>query len=80
MRGAQILEAAGRALYGDRWQTPIARDLGTTYRTIRNWLAGQHAPPNDLRIRLEVLLRERGLAIEAVLELIDTTEDESRKQ
>lgn len=80
MTAAQLLDAAGHALYGVRWQTPIARDLGTTYRTIRNWLAGQHAPPSDLRTRLEVLLRERGLEIDAVLKLIDTNEDESRKQ
>jgi hypothetical protein len=80
MTGAELLEAAGHALYGDRWQTPIARDLSTTYRTIRNWLAGRHAPPSDLRPRLEKLLRDRGLEIDAVLRLIDTNEDESRNQ
>lgn len=34
------LRAAGEALYGARWQTALARELGVADRTVRRWLAG----------------------------------------
>lgn len=67
VNGIALLVAAGRALYGERWQTPVARDLGTTYRTVRNWLAGCHPTPVDLEPRLRRLLIARGSEIEALL-------------
>lgn len=33
-----LIERAGLALYGDRWKTALATDLGVTYRTLQNWL------------------------------------------
>ncbi|NJR77511.1 hypothetical protein [Sphingomonas corticis] len=80
MQAIDVLVAAGRALYGDRWHTSVARDLGTTYRTIRNWLDGRHPTPIDLEDRLRRLLAERRLELDAVLGRIDIREDESRKQ
>lgn len=65
-----ILIAAGQALYGERWQSPLARDLGTTYRTIRYWVDGRYAPPADLMERLADLLRRRGKDIDTVLRRI----------
>jgi DNA-binding XRE family transcriptional regulator len=53
-----ILKAAGEALYGRRWQTPLARDLGVTDRTIRNWAGGVNRPI-DLATRIIPLLRAR---------------------
>ncbi len=70
--GVELLSAAGRALYGERWQSPLARDLGTTYRTIRNWMDERHPTPADLVQRLRSLLIERGVEIEAVIGRIDT--------
>lgn len=70
--------AAGRALYGERWHTPIARDLETTYRTVRNWLDGRHPTPADLQPRLQRLLVARGIEIEGVLDRIGTDAKESR--
>lgn len=67
MTGVDCLVAAGRALYGERWHTPIARDLGTTYRTVRNWLDGRHPTPADLEQRLMNLLVARQIEIDAVL-------------
>lgn len=72
MMGVDCLVAAGRALYGERWHTPIARDLGTTYRTVRNWLDGRHPTPADLEQRLRRLLVARGVEIEGVLDRIST--------
>ncbi|NUU47663.1 hypothetical protein HP438_11825 [Sphingomonas zeae] len=78
MDGGELLMAAGHALYGDRWQTPLARDLGTTYRTIRNWMSHHHPTPPDLKERLGSLLRARGLEIDTVLERIGMNTEESR--
>lgn len=78
MTGVDCLVAAGRALYGERWHTPVARDLGTTYRTVRNWLDGRHPTPSNLEQRLQRLLVARGIEIEDVLDRIGTDVKESR--
>lgn len=78
MEGVKLLVAAGRALYGERWHTPIARDLGTTYRTVRNWMDGRYATPIDLTERLATLLRGRNIEIESVLKRIGTEGKESK--
>lgn len=62
-----VLAAAGAALYGDRWQNPLARDLGVADRTMRRWVAGQYPVPDGVRGNLMRLLRERGEDISAVL-------------
>lgn len=80
MGDVDILTAAGRALYGERWHTPVARDLGTTYRTVRNWLDGRHPTPTDLEQRLRRLLAQRSRQLDALLSRIDTNEDESRER
>ena len=36
---------AGAALYGQRWHTPLAADLGVSYRTICRWLRGDTPMP-----------------------------------
>jgi hypothetical protein len=46
------LASAGRALYGDRWQTSLAHDLHVSDRTVRRWLTGAVA-------ELRSVLRER---------------------
>lgn len=38
------LRAVGKILHGARWQAPIARDIGVSDRTVRRWVADQHAP------------------------------------
>lgn len=59
MEKESVLRAAGEALYGAQWQSPLSRDLGVTDRTIRNWVVGQHSEPSDLPSRLLPLLRAR---------------------
>jgi len=53
------LAAAGHALYGDRWQTPLARDLGVADRTVRRWLSGETPIPADVENRLRQVLVTR---------------------
>ena len=79
MTDIEFLTAGGRALYGERWQTPIARDLGTTYRSVRNWLDARHPVPADLNVRLRRLLVERGIEIDAVIDMIDRDAEERPK-
>lgn len=49
------LEAAGKAIYGESWKAPIARELKVDLRTLRRWasdasdLAWDHGAIADLR-------------------------------
>lgn len=43
----ELLEAAGRALYGERWIMRLGRDLNISDDTISRWLRGKtHLPMN----------------------------------
>lgn len=52
-----LLAEIGKVLYGPRWQTDLARDLGISDRTMRRWTANRaDVPPGawrDLYRRLE---------------------------
>lgn len=37
------LRSHGEKLYGPRWQTPLARALPVSPRTVRYWLSGERA-------------------------------------
>jgi len=62
------LRTAGEALYGPRWQSALARDLGVSDRTMRRWVAGDEAP--NLSRELTALLRARKKSIDRALENI----------
>lgn len=51
------LRSIGERLYGPRWQSPLARALPVSTRTIRYWLSGKRA------IRPVIAARIRSLAI-----------------
>lgn len=54
------LSAAGEALYGPRWQTDLAKDLGLNDAVrIRQWLSGARPIPVGVRAELVELLRRR---------------------
>lgn len=53
------LRKIGEKLFGPRWQTPLARALPVTTRSIRHWLSGKR------KIRPLVAARIRSLAAEA---------------
>jgi len=58
-----LLREAGEALYGARWQSDLARDLGVSDRTVRRWAAGSFAVPAGVWGLIHNLLRERGVAM-----------------
>jgi DNA-binding transcriptional regulator YiaG len=54
------LAQAGRLLHGDLWQSPLARDLGVSERTMRYWIAAEdRQPPAGIRADLVKLLKKR---------------------
>jgi hypothetical protein len=55
-----ILQEVGRALYGDTWQSELARDLGCNDRTVRRWNAGDAPIPEYLRGEVAEICRRRG--------------------
>lgn len=66
----EMLRYAGRRLYGDRWRSAIAADLGVTARTIRRWSSSSDACPTDIGDRLiEVMDRKRKMMADAQEEL-----------
>lgn len=56
-----LLADTGRALYGERWQTALAADLGVSDRTVRRWLAGAYDPePGVYADLLRIVTARRG--------------------
>lgn len=69
MKAVDHLSAAGRALYGQLWQSALARDLGVNDRTMRRWAAGQE-PPETIWAEVRSLLASRRDTIREVLKEI----------
>lgn len=57
------LTQAGQALYGERWQSALARTLDVSDRTMRRWVAGSSPIPDDVRAETRALLKDRLSAI-----------------
>lgn len=55
----------GEALYGPRWQSNVAEDIGVADRTVRRWLAGYSPIPPGVR---DCLLRVAGARMAAIRE------------
>lgn len=63
---SRLLVECGEALYGSQWQSPLARDLGVTDRTVRRWVAGVTAVPSGLYVDLLRLTQERAATLDAL--------------
>lgn len=59
--------AAGKALYGSRWQTDLAAALDVADRTVRRWDSGEHPIPIEVRSQLRQLLWDRRHAIDELI-------------
>lgn len=56
---SRLLVECGEALYGPRWQTDLAADLGVSDRTVRRWAAGTQDVPQGAYTDLLRLTQER---------------------
>ena len=70
---ANILHEVGRALYGNIWQSELARDLGCTDRTVRKWNAGDAPIPEYLRGEVAKICRRRGDRLIEIAEQLGAT-------
>lgn len=65
---SKILAECGEALYGPRWQTNLAEDLGVSDRTIRRWHAGTQDVPRGAYTDLLRLALERAQLLDSLAE------------
>jgi predicted transcriptional regulator len=63
---SRLLVESGEALYGPRWQTEVARDLGVADRTVRRWAAGTTEMPRGAYVDLLRLVTERRAVLDAL--------------
>lgn len=61
-----LLADTGRALFGERWQSELARSLDVNDRQVRRWVAGEYDPPAGVYTDLLRLVIERMGALEQV--------------
>ena len=54
-----IITAAGRALWGERWQSEMARATGRSIRTVQRWAAGTSAPHRSVYDDLIAIAADR---------------------
>ena len=68
-----MLAEIGRALHGELWQRPLARDLGVHERQLRRWITEESPLPADHGIfpELRELLRRRAQVTAATAETLD---------
>lgn len=63
---SRLLVESGEALYGQQWQSALARDLGVADRTVRRWLAGTSEVPAGLYVDLLRLTQERAALLDSL--------------
>lgn len=71
-----LLVKSGEALYGPRFQSELARDLGVADRTMRRWIAGDTAIPAGVYADLRRLIKERRLLLSQVDKAISEAQRE----
>lgn len=54
-----LLRRVGEALFGERWQSSLARDLAVSDRTMRRWAAGDVPIPHAVAVDLVAVLVSR---------------------
>lgn len=54
------LQTRAAAIYGDDWQSPLARRVRVDARTVRRWKAGDREIPDWLEWAIGILERHEG--------------------
>jgi hypothetical protein len=66
---SDLLARTGEALYGAQWQSPLARDLGVSDRTMRRWSSA--GPPERIFGELLALVRARSTVLGEIAEALE---------
>jgi hypothetical protein len=66
-----LLRRVGEALYGERWQSALSRDLGVNDRTMRRWASGEDMPRHGVIVDLQALVNQRSTDLQQCAELLD---------
>ena len=66
-----LLSEAGRALYGDQWQSDLARALDVDPRTVRRWASGSTTPRKGVYADLQGLCNARMEEIKDICKRIE---------
>ena len=69
------LEQAGRLLYGDQWQSNMARDLNIDSRRIRQWASGERSVSDWVLVEIQALLDKKQFNINQFLSTINKDAD-----
>jgi hypothetical protein len=64
---SRLLKQCGQALYGPRWQSEVARDLGVADRTVRRWVDGSSDVPDGVYYELLGLCTERAAELDDLI-------------
>ncbi|EPU6067868.1 MULTISPECIES: helix-turn-helix domain-containing protein [Klebsiella] len=73
-----LLISAGQLLFGERWQTELARALGLTDgRRIRQWLSGDRPIPVGIWDDLRELLEDRSSKMELIVKQIQASKKDN---
>ena len=72
------LRTAGEALFGKRWQRPLAAEIGVNDRTVRRWANDEWPVPATMTALIRLALEERRLAIGWLLLNWEKNGDEKR--
>jgi ribosomal protein S4 len=70
----ETLRRVGEALYGERWQTALASDLGVADRTMRRWLSGASPVPTGISDELRQTAEQR---LENLQKIVNTLRNAS---
>ena len=69
------LQQAGRLLYGDQWQSNLARSLSVDDRTVRRWASGESAIRQSIANEIIELLKNNQSQINQFIEIMESDMD-----
>lgn len=70
----ELVREVGPLLYGEQWQSPLARALGVSVRTVQRWAADRSVPPAGVRAELEALVKRRRAELDVIASVIKAPE------
>ena len=73
-----LIERAGQALWGDRWQTEMARAIKVNKDTVQDWRQGRSTPRSGVYVDLLRVANERSGQIKDLLHALEIASRDAR--